>query len=332
MGFIRLWDPTTGKEIRHLNSGQGGAQVLAFSPDGKYLASGGWDNKVHLWRVSSGREIRTFEGTENYVNSLAFSADGKSLASGNYQGKVFLWEVATGKLRQSLTGHEGQVATLAFAADGRTLVSGSQDTTILVWSITSSPDDDIPTPLKPNDLKRLWTALGDEDVPRAYQAVWDLIGCSERAVPFLKDQLHPVPAADSSRIVRLLGQLDNPRFEVRQKATAELEKFGELATPELRQVLQGRPSPEVRRRAEHLLDLAEAQSLSPEGIRTLRAVEVLERIANPEARQVLQRLGAGAPGATVTQEARTALKRLDKRLLSPAVGATRMPPIWPWGA
>ena len=150
-------------------------------------------------------------------------------------------------------------------------------------------------------------------------------------MPFLKDQLRPVPAADSSHIVRLIGQLDDQRFEVRQNAATELEKLGELASPELRQVLQGKPTPEVRRRAEMLLDLADAQALSRESLQTLRAVEVLERIANPDARRVLQILGAGAPGATITQEARAALKRLDKRMPAAAVGATQVPAIWPWG-
>jgi hypothetical protein len=78
--------------------------------------------------------------------------------------------------------------------------------------------------------------------------------------------------------------------------------------------LEAKPPAEVRRRAELLLDLADARHLSPEGLRTLRAVEVLERVANPEARKVLQSLASGAPGATVTQEAQAALKRLDKRL------------------
>ena len=59
-GIIRLFNPSTGKEIRQMSPGQGGCQTIAFSPDGQLLASGGWDAKIHFWRVSSGREIRTW--------------------------------------------------------------------------------------------------------------------------------------------------------------------------------------------------------------------------------------------------------------------------------
>jgi len=160
-------------------------------------------------------------------------------------------------------------------------------------------------------MQELWTQLGEDDGPRAYQAVWDMID-SPQAVRFLEKRLRSIPAADENRISRLIGQLDDGRFSIRQQAAQELEKLGELASPALRRTLEKKPTVEVRRRAEVLLDLAEAQHLSSEGLRTLRAVEVLERVADPEARKILQSLAAGAPGATVTQEAQAALKRLDK--------------------
>jgi sugar lactone lactonase YvrE len=332
MGFLRLWNPATGKEMRHMNAGQGGTQVIAFSPNSQFLASGGWDNQIHLWKVSSGREIRTFPAQDNSVNSLAFSGDGKSLASGSYQGPLQLWEVASGKLRQTFTGHEGMVSSMAFSADGMTLISGSLDTTILVWSLPSQSPNHAATLLASSDLRKLWAHLSEEDGPQAYQAVWNLTTSPRETVPFLEKVLLPVPAANSHRIDRLISQLDDQRFQVRQEAASELERLGELASPKLRQALEARSSPEVRRRAEVLLDLADAQALSPDGMRTLRAVEVLERIATREARAVLQTLGSGAAGATITQEAKAALKRLEKRAPGPAMPTTRLPVILPRGA
>jgi len=210
-------------------------------------------------------------------------------------------------------------AGLAFAGDGRTLVSGSMDTTILKWSAAmngnakTSPISKTSEVLPTSLMQELWTQLGEDDGPRAYQAVWDMID-SPQAVRFLEKRLRSIPAADENRILRLIGELDDGRFSIRQQAAQELEKLGELASPALRRTLEKKPTAEVRRRAEVLLDLAEAQHLSSEGLRTLRAVEVLERVADPEARKVLQSLAAGAPGATVTQEAQAALKRLDKRV------------------
>jgi hypothetical protein len=207
---------------------------------------------------------------------------------------------------------------LAFAADGRTLVSGSQDTTILVWSLGGSSLEaqpgDVNASARQSHLQQLWTKMGEEDGAGAYRAIWDMSNASGSAVPFLKKHLRPAPAADENRILHLIGQLDDPRFLVRQQAAQELEKLGELAGPALRRTLEGKPTAEVRRRAELLLDLADAHHLSTEGLRTLRAVEVLERIATSDARKLLQSLGSGAPGATVTQEAQAALKRIDMRL------------------
>jgi hypothetical protein len=263
---------------------------------------------------------------------LAFSGDGKSLASGSYQGPIQLWEVASGKLRQTFTGHEGMVSSMAFSADGMTLISGSLDTTILVWSLPSQSPNHAATLLASSDLRKLWAHLSEEDGPQAYQAVWNLTTSPRETVPFLEKVLLPVPAANSQRIDRLISQLDDQRFQVRQEAASELERLGELASPKLRQALEARSSPEVRRRAEVLLDLADAQALSPDGMRTLRAVEVLERIATRDARAVLQTLGSGAAGATITQEAKSALKRLEKRAPGPVMPTTRLPVILPWGA
>jgi hypothetical protein len=160
-----------------------------------------------------------------------------------------------------------------------------------------------------------------------------MIESSEQAVSFLEKHLRPLPAADEKRIVTLIEKLDDGRFSIRQQASQELEKLGELAGPALERTLKTKTTPEVRRQAQALLDLAEAQHLSSEGLRTLRAVEVLERVGNPEARRVLQSLARGAAGGTVTQEARAALKRMDKRQpTSPSPATTRLSSIWPWGA
>src|SRR5262249_5345422 len=151
------------------------------------------------------------------------------------------------------------------------LISGSLDTTILVWSLPNRGQDHSATLLASSDLKKLWGHLGEEDGPQAYQAVWDLTNCPRESVPFLQKLLLPVPAANAQRIDRLIGQLDDQRFQLRQEAASELERLGELASPKLRQVLEVRSAPEVRRRAEVLLDLADAHALSVEGMRTLRA-------------------------------------------------------------
>ena len=152
-----------------------------------------------------------------------------------------------------------------------------------------------------------------------------MIAAPSQSLPFLKARLQPVAPCDPRQVRQWIVNLDDNRYAVRRSAIEELEKLGELAKPALRQVLRGKPSVEVRRQALLLLDQLDGAVLKPESIRTLRAMEVLERIGTPQARQVLEGLAHGAPGATVTQEAEAALKRLDKRALARSLSS----PPWP---
>ena len=93
---------------------------------------------------------------------------------------------------------------------------------------------------------------------------------------------------------------------------AALERLGELTEPAVRQALAGKRTPESRRRLEQILEPLDEPVASPEALRVLRAVEVLERLGTPEAEQVLQSLATGAPEARLTQEAKAALGRSKK--------------------
>jgi len=110
---------------------------VAFSPDGRTLASGSFDSTIKLWDVASGREMRTLAGHTREVKSVAFSPDGRTLASGSWDQTIKLWDVASGRERRTLAGHEGDVYSVAFSPDGRTLASGSWDQTIKLWDVAS---------------------------------------------------------------------------------------------------------------------------------------------------------------------------------------------------
>ncbi|MCI0460808.1 MAG: hypothetical protein L0Z62_27995 [Gemmataceae bacterium] len=172
-------------------------------------------------------------------------------------------------------------------------------------------------PLSPERLKALWEDLAGKDAAKAYKAIWAMVDDPKQSVPFLKERLKAVPTPDAKRLQKLVGDLDHPRFPEREKAMVELEKLGALARPALEGVLAAKPSLEVRRRVEKLLEKITGFTLSPEELRVWRALEVLEHVGNPAARQVLQTLAEGAPGSWQSEEARAALERLKRRTAAP---------------
>jgi WD40 repeat protein len=113
---------------------------LAFSPDGKVLASGGYDNRIWLWDPDTGKGLRSLEGHKSYVNCIAFSADGKWLASGSQDNDLRLWEVATGKERRRFQGHTAPIERMALSPDGKVLASSCLGGTLRLWDTATGKE------------------------------------------------------------------------------------------------------------------------------------------------------------------------------------------------
>jgi hypothetical protein len=155
--------------------------------------------------------------------------------------------------------------------------------------------------------------LASQDAAKAYRAIGALGVAPEKAIRFLAKRMRPITRPDDKQLAGWIAELDSLVFADREKATHELERLGEVAEPWLRKALASEPSPEVRRRVEALLNKLQGAITSPETLRSVRAIEALEHIANPEARKVLQSLTSGAPEARLTHEAKAAVQRLERR-------------------
>ncbi|MGK7872108.1 MAG: NB-ARC domain-containing protein [Xenococcaceae cyanobacterium] len=110
---------------------------VAFSPDGKLLATGDTNGEIQLWQVADSKLLLICKGHAGWVHSVIFSPDGRMLCSGSSDQTVKLWNVSDGKCLKTLLGHNQRVRSVAFSPDGTTLASGSGDCTVRLWDVNS---------------------------------------------------------------------------------------------------------------------------------------------------------------------------------------------------
>jgi WD40 repeat protein len=282
---IRLIDARNGREMRHLgekveaNPGgrvavprfpnQVNQLTVAFSADGRMLASPARDGSVALWELATGKLRTTFEGHSGMLTAMTFTPDGATLISSGQEGQVLFWD----------------------------LVQGNKDDLHQPGEVTST------------QAEELWNDLLGDDAARAYRAIRLLRAGSRVTMPFLKEHLRPAAGVDQKRLEKLIADLDSQEYDERARASQDLEKIGELAEPILRKTLEEKPSLEVSKRIEDLLRKIENHTLTGERLRSCRALEVIEYMHEPEARLLLESLAGGAEGAGLTREARAALQR-----------------------
>jgi WD40 repeat protein len=352
----RVWNVATGKVSREL---AGRHRIMGLSGDGKQVVAIGYDRMLRHWDVGTWKETTTpatqlptvyfallAPGARQFLNLdyrtgqltlwdvergvmlrpigeplgtvrnfryrtqgfADFTPDGRMVAAASPKGALMVWEVATGSERCRFAGHPGGVSALAFAPDGKRVASGHPDGTVLVWDMLRKGGGK----LTADELPGLWKALQAKDGAAAYGAMCRLGADPGRGVAFLAKKLDPVPGVDPKRLAGLVKDLNSGDFATRRAAEEGLKKLGNLAQPALRKALAGKPSLEIKQRVERLLSQIQAEALTPEKLRAVRAIEVLERVGSPAARKELASLAGGAGGARITREAARSLARLKR--------------------
>ncbi len=127
--YVFLWDTSTGVLLWR-GSDKGRVLSIAFSPDGKILASGSRDNTIRLWDATTGQIKNILTDHRDDVNSVTFTPDGSTLLSGSKDQTIRVWDVTTGLQKEVLTGHGASIYGIALSPDGSTLMSGSNDNAI----------------------------------------------------------------------------------------------------------------------------------------------------------------------------------------------------------
>jgi RNA polymerase sigma factor (sigma-70 family) len=323
-GLARYWDLATGKEWRPATALPG--WVRGVSPDGQTWAVAQEEyetNSVTALRicaVETGKEVLRQEKG----GLCAFAPDGRTIAvqtgpspspeqdpSAEAESTIQVIELATQGVRTQFRGHRASLETLVYSPDARLLASGSSDNTALLWDLMDRGDTNR-VELPARQLQALWDRLGSGDAATAHQAMCQLARAPEQTVAWVREHLPPSQQPDMAQVARLIQDLDSDRFTVREEAEAALRRLADLVVSALRQALDGKPSAEVRRRVSGLLEQLEVGT-TPEQLRSLRAIEVLEQMGTPATRTLLQELAGGTPAARQTQEAKASLDRLDRR-------------------
>jgi WD40 repeat protein/serine/threonine protein kinase len=179
-GEAHVWDLGTGQTFRSLTGHRKLVWGVAFSTDGKRLASGSWDQTVKVWDLTSSQEVCTCKGHLESVLGVAFSPDGKLLASTSADQTVKLWDAWTGECLHTYRSHANHVHSVAFSPDGQVLASASSDHTVRLWEVKTGTNEHGARTIPVHDLPIRAVALSPDGTRSATVAedgsvrVWDV--------------------------------------------------------------------------------------------------------------------------------------------------------------
>jgi WD40 repeat protein len=290
------------------------AGAVAFTPDRYAVVSAHPSGLVYspLGGGARPREVRLHKGEslEGREGLLAISPDGLLAVVGTDRLDLIVFELSTLQERFRIsTRTRGPASSVLFAPDARYLIVANGDSTVTIHDLAAGHG---PMAMSSEvNAEAAWADLS-ADAGTAFRTMRVLAARGDETVAWLRQRMPP-PAEPGERIVRSVSQLDAARYQVRETAQSELTRLAHQSRPALLAAARTDLSPEMRRRVEMLLQATRGPDRSSDGLRSARAVEVLERIGSPNALALLRTWSAGPPGETLADASRAAVQRMAGR-------------------
>lgn len=305
-----LLDVASGKLVRSWSKDSGQYPSLGFSPDGILAATSG-NGQINLWEVTTGELLYSFGvGVSDFV----FGNNIGQMIVGTEQDTVEIWDLLTGEMTQQNRTEEN-VKTVAVPRNGRQVavaIGTNLEGTILVWKDLMPAHAKKNPPLPNAEAEKLWENLSKSNTPAIYQSMIRLIAGKDESVKFLATQKNNVGKKlkiTAREIEAFIANLDNERFIIREKATRELKALGKLVKPFLEQALRKKLSLEARERINLLVRNMVDVELTPQELREIRMVGILQRISTDDARSLLTYFAKDRPNTALGQMCAKALKK-----------------------
>jgi hypothetical protein len=340
-GKFFLYDLATGKTIRAFDHGVA-PQELAFSPDGRLIASSGGNGTLRLWDVESGQSLRIIQTHDRFADLEAlFSRDGELVVTrGRENHGVQCFRVSNGQEVPLFPKDLWRVRAVAFSPDGRLVGCATEDDAVRVLELVSGKEvlrwgvgasemafsrssghlalsnheelrvwklvPDTAGEYSPEELETLWGWLALEGGGTPYRTVLKLAAGGRSAAAFLRKRLVESPLSPE-RMKILVAELSHDDVAVREKALRELEEGAH--DPALWKAFESSPSEEVKARAKMLAEDQKRTPPVPSLLGRCRAIWALELMG---AVDLLEELSKGPEAARQTVEAKAAVERLRR--------------------
>lgn len=292
-----------------------------FSMDGRLMAgllgpkgSSTTSKNIAVWEMASGKILARFPKS-GLTAKVVFGPDDRTIALADASG-VHLYDLLGGNRLAEFTAPDitcevnvrgADAETIVFSPDGRTLATGHRDGSITLWAV---PRMEAVKQVK-NDV---WVELGAESPAVARAAIDQAVRNPAATMKLMTAKFRPTVPPANPEVATLIKGLDDDEFAVREKSTQKLRELGAKAERPLREALNGTSSAETRRRIMGLLDglpaTVERLTVSGDTLRGVRAIEVLERIATDEARELIAGWANQTQDPQIAAEARATLDRI----------------------